>query len=135
MRITVDTNILVRIVVRDDVSQADRALELLEAAETVVIPLPCLCEFAWVLLATYAIPPTKVARSIRMVCDRANVSVDDAAVAAGLVLLEAGGDFADGAIALAGASMGGETFVSFDRKAVSLLARSGIDARLVDAIR
>ena len=38
------------------------------------------------------------------------------------------GDFADGLIAYDGAWLGGETFVSFDKKAVSLLAKQGLHA-------
>ena len=43
----------------------------------------------------------------------------------GNVLLEAGGDFADGVIAYEGRWLGGEAFVSFDKKAVSLIAAQG----------
>ena len=45
--------------------------------------------------------------------------------------LEAGGDFADGVIAYEGRWLGGETFVSFDRKAVSLLSQHGEAAQLL----
>lgn len=38
------------------------------------------------------------------------------AVEAGLAVLEAGGDFADGIIAYEGNWLGGETFVSFDKR-------------------
>ncbi|EGG79200.1 transposase subfamily [Gluconacetobacter sp. SXCC-1] len=53
------------------------------------------------------------------------------AVEAGLALLEAGGDFADGVIAHEGVWLGGETFVSFDKKAVSLLKKQGEKTRLL----
>jgi predicted nucleic-acid-binding protein len=46
-------------------------------------------------------------------------------------VLEAGGDFADGVIAYEGNWLGGETFVSFDKKAVSLLTAQGQSARLL----
>ena len=45
--------------------------------------------------------------------------------------LEAGGDFADGVIAYEGCWLGGETFVSFDKKAVTLLTAAGQSARLL----
>ncbi|WP_347405175.1 hypothetical protein [Mesorhizobium sp. WSM4884] len=38
---------------------------------------------------------------------------------------DAGGDFADGVIAFDGQWLGGETFVSFDRKAVKLVEGRG----------
>ncbi len=50
---------------------------------------------------------------------------------AGLSLLEAGGDFADGVIAYEGRWLGGETFVSFDQKAVALLSQQGQAAQLL----
>ncbi|MDP2370940.1 MAG: hypothetical protein Q8M25_22280 [Rhodoferax sp.] len=59
------------------------------------------------------------------------MQVNRPAVEAGLLMLEAGGDFADGAIAYEGRWLGGETFVSFDRKAVSLLMAQGQSARLL----
>lgn len=46
-------------------------------------------------------------------------------------MLEAGGDFADGIMAHEGARSGGDTFVSFDRKAVALLSRLNVPARLL----
>jgi len=52
-------------------------------------------------------------------------------VEAGLAVLDAGGDFADGIMAHEGKWLGGETFVSFDRNAVSLLTKQGNAARLL----
>jgi predicted nucleic-acid-binding protein len=54
MKITVDTNILVRAVVNDDKKQARAAAVLLKNAEIIAISLPCLCEFVWVLRRVYA---------------------------------------------------------------------------------
>ena len=48
---------------------------------------------------------------------------------AGLRVLDAGGDFADGVIAAAGAGMGAETFVSFDCRAVARVKEIGIPAK------
>lgn len=50
---------------------------------------------------------------------------------AGLALLEAGGDFADGVIAYDGDWLGAETFVSFDGQAVSLLEARGASVHLL----
>ena len=52
------------------------------------------------------------------------------AAEAGLVVLEANGDCADGVIAYEGTWLGGETFVSFDKKSVALLGAAGESARL-----
>ena len=61
----------------------------------------------------------------------ANVEMNRPAVEAGLAVLDAGGDFADGVIAYEGNWLGGETFVSFDKKAVALLKAQGQHARLL----
>jgi len=53
------------------------------------------------------------------------------AVEAGLALLEAGGDFADGVMAYEGTWLGGETFISFDKQAVELLAEQGLATQLL----
>lgn len=128
MRITADTNVLVRIIVADDLAQARLAARVLSEAETVFIPLPGLCEFVWVLDAVYRLRRAEIALAVRAIIERANVSTDIAAVNVGLDLLEAGGDFADGVIAAAGRGMGADSFVSFDRKALARVASLGVSA-------
>lgn len=54
-----------------------------------------------------------------------------AAVESGLAMLEAGGDFADGVMAHEGAWLGADTFVPFDKQAVTLLLKRGQAARLL----
>jgi len=53
------------------------------------------------------------------------------AVEAGLSILEAGGDFADGIIAYEGNWLGADTFMSFDKKAVKLMQDQGEPVRLL----
>jgi len=53
------------------------------------------------------------------------------AVEAGLSVLDAGEDFADGVIAYEGDWLRAEEFLSFDSKAVSVLQSQGIRARLL----
>ncbi|HUV96814.1 MAG TPA: type II toxin-antitoxin system VapC family toxin [Acidobacteriaceae bacterium] len=130
MKITVDTNVLVRAVVRDDPKQAKIAAKLLTGADLVAIAVPCLCEFVWVLRRVYGFAAADVSSAIRALLDAANTETNRPAAEAGLALLEAGGDFADGVIAFEGQWLGGETFVSFDQKAVALLTAQGQSARL-----
>lgn len=125
MKITADTNVLVRSVVRDDSGQANVAAALLDDADLIALPLPSLCELAWVLKSVYGFGKSEITTAIEALVHASNVAVDAPAAEAGLAVLRAGGDFADGAIAYAGRWMGGETFVSFDKKAVSILAASG----------
>lgn len=131
MKVTVDTNVLVRAAVRDDPVQASIAAKVLIDAELIAIALPCLCEFVWVLLRVYSFQPADAATAIRALLATANVEMNRPAVEAGLSVLEAGGDFADGVIAYEGNWLGADTFVSFDKKAVALLAAQGQSARLL----
>lgn len=131
MRITADTNVLLRVFVDDDPAQSRTAVETLEQADSVAISLQSFCELAWVLDRHYRASRVDIAAAIRRLLDTSNVSVNRPAVEAGLSMLEAGGDFADGVIAYDGDWLGGETFVSFDRKAVRLLTEQGRPARLL----
>ena len=131
MRITVDTNILVRAVVRDDEKQAQAAAALLRTAEIIAVSLPCLCEFVWVLRRVYGLGQADISAAIEALLEAGNVAVNRPAVDAGLAILSAGGDFADGLIAYEGSRLGGETFISFDKTAVSLIAKQGQQTRLL----
>lgn len=131
MKISVDTNVLVRLVIGDDDTQPRRAAEVLEAAELIAVSVQSLCEFAWVLDRSYRVDRSNLSEAIRRILDMRNVVTDRSAVEAGLAVLDGGGDFADGVIAFEGLWLGGETFVSFDKKAVKLLESQGIAARLL----
>jgi predicted nucleic-acid-binding protein len=131
MKITVDTNILLRVLVQDDQKQAQAAAKLLREAEAIAVCLPCLCELVWVLRNGYRYSRADTSLALRTLLGARNVQVNHAAVQAGLDMLDAGGDFADGVIAYEGAWLGGETFVSFNKKAVSLLAGQGVSAKLL----
>lgn len=131
MKITADTNVLVRAAVRDDARQARAAAKLLQEAALVAVPLAVLCEFVWVLNRGYRIPAAEIAAAIRTLINSANVVVDRPGTEAGLKMLEAGGDFADGVIAYEGQWLGADTFVSFDKQAVALLRRTGGRVRLL----
>src|SRR6266446_6009788 len=131
VKIAVDTNVLVRAAVRDDVGQADAATKLMARAKMVAIAVPCLCEFVWVLRSVYRFQSSDIAKAIRTLLAAENVETNRPAIDAGLAVLEAGGDLADGVIAYEGRWLGGETFVSFDKKAVEMLTAQGISARLL----
>lgn len=131
MKISVDTNVLVRLVIGDDETHQRRAAEVLEAAELIAVSVQSLCEFAWVLDRSYRVDRSNLSEAIRRILDMRNVVTDRSAVEAGLAVLDGGGDFADGVIAFEGLWLGGETFVSFDKKAVKLLESQGIAARLL----
>ena len=131
MRISVDTNVLARAVLNDDPAQSAAARKLLGEALLIAVPLPCLCELVWVLRQGAKLPKDDVATAVRSLMNAGNVVVNRPAAELGLAVLEAGGDFADGAIAYEGAWLGGETFVSFDEKAVTHLSGRGQAAQFL----
>lgn len=125
MKITPDTNILVRVLVEDDPKQSRLAETVLESAELVALTLPALCECVWVLSRGYTIESEAIADRIRRMTASANVIANRTAVDAGLQMMMDGGDFADGVIAYEGRWLGGETFVTFDKRAAKLLSEQG----------
>ncbi|TPI59754.1 type II toxin-antitoxin system VapC family toxin [Mesorhizobium sp. B3-1-7] len=131
MKINLDTNVLLRLVVGDDEAQQRTAAETLEGAELVAISVQSLCEFVWVLDRSYRVARPDISASIRRILDMRNVVANRPTIEAGLAVLDAGGDFADGVIAFDGQWLGGETFVSFDRKAVKLVDGQGTPTLLL----
>lgn len=131
MKIIADTNLLIRVATRDDPVQAALAEASLRDAHSVAVTTVTLCEFAWVLLRTYKKPPGEVSMAIRQLLTISSVTVDRPAVDAGLAILEKGGDFADGVIAFEGRRLGGEVFVTFDRKAAAAIDSTGTTTLLL----
>lgn len=131
MKVSVDTNVLVRSAVRDDAKQARAADRVLQDAEVIAVALPCLCEFVWVLRKLYGFHTADVSAAIKALIAASNVEVNRPAIESGLSLLDAGGDFADGVIAYEGKWLGGEIFMSFDKQAVALLTAQGQPAQLL----
>jgi predicted nucleic-acid-binding protein len=131
MRITADTNVLVRAIVADEPKQARVAQSTLAKGELIAIAPATLCEFVWVLSRGYGIPLADIAAAIRRLIGSSNVEVNRPAVDAGLALLDQGGDFADGIISFEGASLGGATFATFDKDAAKRLKKLGRDNLLL----
>lgn len=131
MKITADTNVLVRAITGDNARQSKTAQRELANADLVALSIPVLCELVWVLSQGYRIPSAEIAETIRRLVNSTNVVVNRPAVEAGLALLDSGGDFADGVIAYEGRWLGADTFVSFDKKAVRLIEQQGEPVRLL----
>ena len=123
MKITADTNVVLRYLLNDDKNQAATARKTMQGAVLVAIPLPVLCEVVWTLSRGYKMANDTIAFSLEALTEANNVIVNHSAVETGLAMLRAGGDFADGVIAHEGLTLGGETFVTFDKKAVTILKK------------
>jgi predicted nucleic-acid-binding protein len=128
MKISVDTNILARAILGDDPRQSALARQLLRDASLIAVSSACLCELVWVLRRSAKLSKEDVAAAVRALLNAGNVVMDRPAVEAGLMILEDGGDFADGIMAYESQWLGGETFMSFDEQAVALLSRRGVSA-------
>lgn len=85
MRITVDTNTLLRAVVEDDPGQVAEARAILEQATLIAIPVPVFCELVWTMRRLYKRRPDEVADAVEAILRVATVVTDRLAVEAGLV--------------------------------------------------
>jgi predicted nucleic-acid-binding protein len=122
--------VLVRALAQDHAGQSKAAQFSLGKAGIVALTTPTLCELVWVLKG-YNIRSSDITETIRGLLNSANIVVNRSTVEAGLAMLDAGGDFADGVIAFEGNWLGADTFVSFDKKAVKLMEAQGVSARLL----
>ena len=91
----VDTNILVRLSTKDDVTQAKRAHDLFSKG-AVFISKTVLLETEWVLRYVYALEQSTILHALRGILGLPNVDVEDPLVVSqSLDWVEKGLDFAD----------------------------------------
>jgi predicted nucleic-acid-binding protein len=120
--IAVDTNVLVRFLVRDDAKQAARAAALIQANEIWVCKT-VLLETEWALRSLYGFSPESLAGALRSLAGLRTVFLEDElAVAKALDWLKEGLDFAD-ALHLASAGDAKE-FATFDGKLAKQVSRT-----------
>lgn len=114
----------------DDPVQAEAARSLISDATSIVMPIAALCEFVWVAAAGYRLTRDAIVQAVEALIASEGAVYDEGAVRAGLQMLRIGGDFADGVISYDGRRLGGEVFVTFDRKAASRVKSLGIEAHI-----
>jgi predicted nucleic-acid-binding protein len=111
--IAVDTNVVVRYLVEDDVAQTDRA-EVVLRSGAVMVPKTVILETAWVLRTRYRFDRAAIATGLRQLLGLPGVAAEDpGTVAQALDLHDQGFDFAD-ALHLA-SSRRAESFATFDQ--------------------
>jgi len=92
----IDTNVLLRIITRDNEEQAERAVALLEREEKVFLAKTVLLEFEWVLRSTYKYGRSEVLSALLVVLSIGDVEIEDAGAARQAIEWYAQGmDFAD----------------------------------------
>ncbi len=90
-----DTNILVRLVTRDDEAQCERAIQFFESGP-IFLPKTVLLELEWVLRYAYALDDTAIITAINALLDMKRVTAEDEnAVREALKLMAHRIDFAD----------------------------------------
>ena len=124
--IALDTNILVRLLVKDDASQLALAQAYLREHCTPESPAfvnrVVIAEFVWVLESYYGYPREQVSQALDGVLATSVLKVEDAAsVRQALARYRSGTvDFADALIALTNLRAGASTTLTFDKKAAHL---------------
>ena len=118
----VDTNVLVRFLVRDDPEQARKATEFLvaqcSAEDPGLVNHIVLCELVWVLGNSYAYPREAVVRALDGILEAVQLSIPDRSdVRLAIIEFQEGADFADALIGLVNLRLGCRATVTFDRRA------------------
>jgi predicted nucleic-acid-binding protein len=121
-----DTNVLVRYLVRDDESQFDKANRLIRretvGGRSVLVSLLVLLETEWVLRSSYALDKAEIGAVIAGLLDAADVTIEDeAAVEEALyVWRDSSADFADCLIGVRNRRLGCRATATFDARAARL---------------
>lgn len=128
-----DTNVIVRFLMKDDADQAalaTKAFAELTTAAPGFVGREVLVELVWVLQKIYRLPRRDIADAIEGLLGAREIVVESAdQVAVAVDRLRRGGPgFADQMIALAGQGFGCGKTVTFDRKAASLPGMSLLGA-------
>lgn len=122
----VDTNVLVRFLVRDDEAQFEKARKLIKrevaAGRGVLVNQLVLLETEWVLRSRYSLPKQLIIQAISGLLDASDVQFEDeAAVEEALfVWKESAADFADCLIGAKNRRLGCRATATFDVKASKL---------------
>ena len=128
----IDTNVLVRFLVRDDLAQFEKARNLIHqevsAGNRVVINQLVLLETEWVLRSRYSLTKQQMMETISALLDAPDVQVEDepAVEEALYVWRDTRADFADCLIGARNRRLGCRATASFDAKAAKLPGFMGI---------
>lgn len=122
--LAVDTNVIVRLVIRDDLPQYQKAKRVFEQ-NTLFLAKTVVLEIEWVLRRSYRLDKTAVTMALEATIDLPNVLVEDEpAVRQALEWHTAGMDLAD-ALHLASCRRA-ERFLTFDRDMLEAGATLGL---------
>ena len=121
-----DTNVLVRYLVRDDQPQFEKARRLIEResdkGEPVLVSLLVLLETEWVLRSRYELPKAEILSALSMLLDVAELAFEDEPSVEHALYSwrESVADFADCLVEARNRRLGCEATATFDAKALKL---------------
>jgi predicted nucleic-acid-binding protein len=119
--IAVDTNVLVRFLVRDDEGQAKRARGLVEACaeagDTCLVSNPVVCELEWVLESVYRATRRDVVTAVRTLLTTPPFVMEDAKVVERALetYAKGKGDLSDYILGQIATTRGARSTYTFDR--------------------
>ncbi len=124
----IDTNVIVRFLIRDDEAQFEKANRLIKreigAKEDLFVSLLVLLETEWVLRSRYGLQKAEIIQAISSLLDATELQLEDeAAVEETLAIWkDSTADFADCLIGAHNRRVGCRATATFDTKAVKLPA-------------
>ena len=123
--IGLDTNLLVRFLVRDDAQQAERARALLESLTADRPGFVCrevVVELVWVLERAYGLSPGRIAKILVELVATEGLVIEEAGdvARAAIRYRTSGGGFSDLMILAAAERVGAGPLYTFDRKAARI---------------
>jgi predicted nucleic-acid-binding protein len=128
----IDTNVLVRFLVRDDEIQFEKARKLIkrevDAEEDVFVSLLVLLETEWVLRSRYSLQKTEIMEAISGLLDASEVRLEDEPAIEETLLTwrDSATDFADCLIGAHNRRMGCRATATFDTKGLKLPSFVGL---------
>ena len=122
----IDTNVLVRFLVRDDPEQFERARRLIKreagSGETVLISLLVLLETEWVLRSRYGLAKAEIVTALSALLDAVELEFEDEPSVEEAVFTwkDSGAEFADCLISARHRALGCRATATFDARASKL---------------
>lgn len=122
----IDTNVLVRFLVRDDEAQFEKARRLIgrevDAGEDVFVSLMVLMETEWVLRSRYSLQKPQIMEAVSSLLDATEVQLEDEAAIEETLFTwkDSAADFADCLIGAHNRRLGCRATATFDENAVKL---------------
>lgn len=122
----VDTNILIRYLIRDDQPQYEKARRLIDRevskGEPVLVSLPVLLESEWVLRSRYELPKSEIVAAFSAMLDTADLAFEDEPSIEHAMYLwkDSPADFADCLVDARNLRLGCSATATFDGRALKL---------------